>query len=97
MSRGFRRFGRLGNCIGSNTSYYRMTNRKIRCVTRHTLDVVRTGYAGVEEVVFPYRHRDVGANGWDEPTDGNALFTKKRQIDLFKKAEQKLYRMLKNK
>lgn len=96
MGKSFRRFGRLGNCTGSNTLYYRIANRKIRCKSRHTLDMIRTGYASVEEIVFPCRHRDVGANDWDEPTDGSVLFTK-RQIDLFKKTEPKLYRMLKNK
>lgn len=96
MGKSFRHFGRLGICTGSNTLYYRMANRKMRCVARHMLDMVRTGHISVENAMFPRYHRDVGANDWDEPTDGSVLFTK-RQIDSFKKLEPKLYRTLKNK
>lgn len=61
MGKSFRRFGHLGNCTGSNTLYYRMANRKMRCVARHTLDMIRVGHIGAENAMFPRFHRDVGA------------------------------------
>lgn len=70
MSRSKKKTAVIGFACGSNTEYYREANRKLRNVCRHIASKFRTGKINEDTLQFPTKHKDVGYNSWDEPTDG---------------------------
>ena len=71
MSRSRKKFVICGIACGSNTEYYRDANRKLRTVCRRIMTLFRLGRIDEDTIQFPTKHKDVGYNDWDEPTDGH--------------------------
>lgn len=71
MSRSRKKFAVCGIAYGSNTGYYREANRKLRTIKRRILKMFQLGRIDEETISFPTKHKDVGYNDWDEPTDGH--------------------------
>lgn len=70
MSRSRKKVAVRGFCCGSNTEYYRDANRKLRTVCRRIMSLFRLGRLDEDTIQFPTKHKDIGYNDWDEPTDG---------------------------
>ncbi len=70
MSRSRKKFAIIGFACGVNTEYYREANRKLRTVCRRIMRKFKSGKIDEDTISFPTKHKDVGFNDWDEPTDG---------------------------
>lgn len=66
MSKTYYKIIRCGNCLGSNTNYYRTKRRIFRRKAKQQLRI------NLEDFVHPEKLKKF-KDSWDEPTDGSYL------------------------